>query len=379
MVLTRNMLLVMSLACGVSVANIYYNQPLLGLLQHDFPSSPIVRFVPTATQLGYALGLLFLVPLGDRLERRSLISAQMLGLSVALVYAALAPSAWALAAASVLVGITASVAQQIVPFAAELSAPEKRGQTVGFVMSGLLCGILLGRTLAGFIGEHYGWRVMFSVAVILTLLMTALVFATLPRCPARTESTYSELLRSLVTLFREEPALRRSAAIQTALFASFSVCWTILALQLEYAYHLGASVAGLFGLIGTVGILIAPIAGRIADTRGPHIVIGLCSAVMLASWVVFGLWSMVIGLVAGVILLDFGQQGALVSNQHIIYSLRPEARNRLNTIFMGIMFLGGAAGSAGASFAWQMGRWTYVSIFGALLSLIPLVIFWATN
>jgi predicted MFS family arabinose efflux permease len=333
-----------------------------------------VRFVPTATQLGYALGLLFLVPLGDRLERRSLISAQMLGLSLALVFAAFSPTASALAAASVLVGICGSVAQQIVPFAAELSAPEKRGQTIGFVMSGLLCGILLGRTLAGFVGENYGWRVMFRLAIILTLLMAALVFATLPRYPAQTRATYSELLSSLITLFREEPALRRAASIQTALFASFSVCWTILALQLEKAYQLGASVAGLFGLIGTVGVLIAPVAGRIADKRGPHLVIALCSAVMLTSWLVFGLWSMVIGLVAGVILLDFGQQGALVSNQHVIYSIRPEARNRMNTIFMGIMFIGGASGSAGASVAWQMGGWTYVSIFGALLSTIPLVI-----
>jgi len=374
MLLTRGRLFVMALACGVSVANIYYNQPLLGLLQRDFPGSSMVRFVPTATQLGYALGLLLLVPLGDRLERRSLISAQMLALSGALILAAFAPPAWALAAASVVVGVTASVAQQIVPFAAELSAPEKRGATIGYVMSGLLGGILLGRTLAGFVGEHYGWRAMYKLAIGLTLSMAALVFTTLPRCQAKTQAAYGDLLKSLITIFREEPALRRAASIQTALFASFSVCWTILALQLERQYHLGAAVAGLFGLIGTVGILVAPVAGRIADTRGPRVVIILCSIVMLTSWMVFGLWSMVAGLVVGVILLDFGQQGALVSNQHIIYSLRPDARNRMNTIFMGIMFLGGAVGSAGASLAWQAGGWLYVALYGALLSCIPLLI-----
>jgi predicted MFS family arabinose efflux permease len=150
------------------------------------------------------------------------------------------------------------------------------------------------------------------------------------------------------------------------------VCWTILALQLEARYHLGAAVAGLFGLVGTVGVLIAPLAGRLADTRGPQMVIRLCSIVMLLSWMVFGFWDSVAGLVAGVVLLDFGQQGALVSNQHIIYSLRPEARNRMNTIFMSIMFIGGAAGSAGASVAWQWGGWRLVCLFAAVLSLVPL-------
>jgi predicted MFS family arabinose efflux permease len=204
--------------------------------------------------------------------------------------------------------------------------------------------------------------------------MAVLLFLSLPTYRSRGNDTYTRLLASLVTIFRQEPALRRAAAIQAALFASFSVCWTILALQLESRYRLGADIAGLFGLIGTVGVLIAPLAGRVADRRGPHLVIGLCSIVMLLSWVVFGLWESVAGLVAGVVLLDFGQQGALVSNQHIIYSIRPEARNRTNTIFMVLMFAGGAAGSAGASFAWQWGRWTYVSIFGALLSLLPLLI-----
>ncbi len=372
MVLTRSVLLVMAVACGVAVANIYYNQPLLAMLQHEFAGSRIISFVPTATQLGYALGLLFLVPLGDRLERRSLISAQMLALCGALALAAVSPNAWMLALASIFVGITGSVAQQIVPFAAELSEPSSRGATIGFVMSGLLCGILLGRTLAGFVGQHYGWRAVFQFAVLLTFCMTVLVYARLPKYRSQSSATYRQLLTSLVTLFREEPALRMAVSIQTALFASFSACWTILALQLEARYRLGAAVAGLFGLVGTVGILIAPIAGRAADNRGPHMVIRLCSIVMLLSWAVFGLWNSMAGLVAGVVLIDFGQQGALVSNQHIIYSLRPEARNRMNTIFMSIMFLGGALGSAGASMAWQWGGWRLVCIFAAVLSLVPL-------
>jgi predicted MFS family arabinose efflux permease len=160
------------------------------------------------------------------------------------------------------------------------------------------------------------------------------------------------LLKSLAILWREEPELRRATIIQGCLFGSFSALWTILALQLDARYHLSAEIAGLFGIIGAVGVLFAPIAGKIADRRGPHTVIGLGSVIMLTSWMVFEVWGVIAGLIVGVILLDFGEQGALVSNQHVIYALRPEARNRLNTIFMGGMFVGGAVGSAGASLAW---------------------------
>lgn len=215
MKLTRKMLFVMALACGVAVANIYYNQPLIGLLEHDFPGR-LIRFVPTATQLGYALGLLFLVPLGDRFDRRSLISVQMLALSAALAGTALSSSAWTLVATSVLVGVAASVAQQIVPLAAELSEPGKRGRTIGFVMSGLLCGILLGRTVAGFVGKQFGWRTMFEVAVGLALVMSTLVYAVLPSCKAKSKATYRSLLISLGTLVWEERALLRAAGIQAA-------------------------------------------------------------------------------------------------------------------------------------------------------------------
>jgi predicted MFS family arabinose efflux permease len=160
--------------------------------------------------------------------------------------------------------------------------------------------------------------------------------------------------------------------IQACLFGSFSVLWTILALQLDARYHLSAEIAGLFGIVGAVGVLFAPVAGKIADRRGPHTVIGLGSVIMLASWVVFAVWGMIAGLIVGVLLLDFSEQGALVSNQHIIYGFRPEARNRLNTLFMGGMFLGGAVGSAGTSLAWQFGGWTAVCTFGAALVAIAL-------
>jgi predicted MFS family arabinose efflux permease len=365
------MTLVMAIACGVAAANIYYSQPMLGIMEAAFPGRiAVTGLVPTATQLGFAAGLLLLVPLGDRFDRRRLILIQLAALTLSLAAAALAPDAWSLVVASALVGVTSSVAQQIVPFAAELAEPSRRGATIGTVMSGLLCGILFGRALAGAVGDHYGWRAMFWLGSFLAVVVSLLLAAVSPRTQPRTQESYGALLKSLAILWREESELRRATIIQGCLFGSFSVLWTILALQLKARYHLSAEIAGLFGIVGAVGVLFAPIAGKIADRRGPHAVIGLGSVIMLASWAALEAWGTIAGLVVGVILLDFGEQGALVSNQHVIYALRPEARNRLNTIFMGGMFVGGAVGSAGASLAWQFAGWAAICAFGAALIVI---------
>jgi predicted MFS family arabinose efflux permease len=213
---------------------------------------------------------------------------------------------------------------------------------------------------------------MFWFGLALAVVVGLLLAAVLPRSLPKTQEGYGTLLKSLIVLWRQEPELRRATVIQGCLFGSFSVLWTILALQLDARYHRSAEFAGLFGIVGAVGVLVAPIAGRIADRRGPHIVIGLGSVIMLASWVVFAVWGMIPGLIVGVMLLDFGEQGALISNQHVIYALRPEARNRMNTVFMGGMFVGGAIGSAGASLAWQFAGWAAVCAFGAVLVAIAL-------
>ncbi|WP_331375773.1 MFS transporter [Sinorhizobium chiapasense] len=371
--LSRVGLLAMAAASGIAVANIYYSQPMLGIIEADFQGQSATGLVPTATQLGYALGLFLLLPLGDLVHRRKLIIGQFVILAIALSLAAISSSAWMLVVSSLLVGASSTVAQQIVPFAASLAPTEKRGATIGTVMAGILSGILFSRTLSGFVGEHAGWREMFWIGMPMALAAAAMMFAILPDHAPTSRMQYHNAIKSLRYLWKHEPSLRTATLVQAALFASFTAFWTILALYLQGPnFGLGADVAGLFGIVGAVGVFAAPVAGRIADKRGPHFVVWLGAALTVGSWIIFGAWDSIVALVIGVIVLDSGIQSALVSNQHIIYALNPEARSRLNTMFMTGMFLGGAGGSAIASIAWQNGAWLGVSLVGGVLPLLAL-------
>lgn len=373
-------LLVMAAAAGVAVANIYYNQPMLGVIEAELGQPELIGLVPTAAQLGYALGLLLVLPLGDILSRRKLITVQLAGLGLLSALAALAPNAWLLLAASFLLGLGASVAQQIIPFATLLVPQNRRGSALGTVMAGLLSGILLSRVLSGFVSAHLGWRDMFWLAVPLAFGGAAAMFALLPEHAPSAAMRYGAAMRSLVHLWRREPVLRRATLLQAILFGTFTAFWTILAFHLQQPYFgLGADIAGLFGILGVAGVLAAPLVGWVGDRRGPGLAIWLGIGLTLAAWVVFGLWNTILGLALGVILLDLGVQGVLVSNQHIIYALDHSARSRLNTIFMTGMFLGGALGSAGASFAWTHFGWSGVAVLGVGLSLLGVVCQLATR
>ncbi len=365
------LIFVMAAACGIAVANIYYNQPMLVVIGASFPGQFATGLIPTVTQLGYATGLLLLVPLGDLLERRKLIVVQFLILALASLLAAFAPTAWLLLAASLVLGIGATAAQQIVPLAASMAVPARRGAVVGSVMSGLLCGILLSRTLAGLIAAYAGWRTMFLLGVPLSLLGAWLMARMLPKTQAQTTLGYGALMASLVHLWREEPRLRQATLTQAALFAAFSAFWTVLALYLaQPAYHLGAGYAGLFGVVGAAGAVAAPAAGRLADKIGGRRVIMAGVGLVFVAWLLFVGWTSLTGLAMGVILLDLGVQSSLVANQHVIFGLREEAKGRVNTLFMGGMFLGGTLGSMGAMLAWERAGWQGVGYFAILLTLL---------
>ncbi|MCH7372163.1 MFS transporter [Aeromonas sp. MR16] len=373
--LSPGLIFAMALSCGLAVANIYYNQPMLAVMAQDFPGQSAIPMIAMLTQLGYAAGLLLLVPLGDVLVRRWLIVGQFVLIALASLLAAMATGPGMLMLASVLLGIGATAAQQIVPVAAILATPARRGAVVGSVMSGLLGGILLSRTLAGVITAYGSWRAMFWLGVPLALLGALLMARTIPLGLPRANLSYARLLRSLIGLWREEPSLRRATLTQALLFASFSVFWTVLAFYLAAPeYRLGSEVAGLFGVIGVAGVVAAPLAGRMADRRGARAVVLVGALLVVLAWICFEAWHSLLGLALGVILLDLGVQSALIAHQQLIYGLREEARGRVNTLFMTGMFLGGTLGSSLAMLAWQQGNWVGVSGVGLVLALLALLL-----
>ncbi|KVP76290.1 MFS transporter [Burkholderia ubonensis] len=358
---SRSLLLLLATIAGVSVANIYYNQPLLDSFRAAFPDhASWIGAIPTATQLGYAAGMFLLAPLGDLFDRRLLILLQIAGLSVALVAAAAAPSLTVLAAASLAIGVLATIAQQAVPFAAEIAPPAARGQAVGTVMSGLLIGILLARTAAGFVAEYFGWRAVFGASVAALVALAAVIVLRLPKSSPTSTLPYGKLLGSMWHLAAELRGLREASLTGAAIFAAFSAFWPVLTLLLAGApFHLGPQAAGLFGIVGAAGALAAPYAGRVADKRGPRAIISLAIALVALSFVIFALsGASIAGLVIGVIVLDVGVQAAQISNQSRIYALKPDARSRVNTVYMVCYFIGGALGSSAGVAAWRAFGWT---------------------
>ncbi|NEU13019.1 MFS transporter [Methylobacterium sp. BTF04] len=368
----------LTLIAGGAVANIYYNQPLLGLLVGEFGARAAV-LVPTASLIGYGLGILGLVPIGDALPRRSLIVAQLLGLSVALLAAALSPNLAMLSAASLLIGFLASAAQQAVPFAAELAPDATRGRMVGQVMTGLFTGILLARTVSGFVGAHFGWRAVFFAAAGVAVAIAGVAAATLPNTPQTKPLRYRALMISILHMVRTQPVLRRASLTQGLLFASFNAFWATLALLVEAPpFDLTSAGAGLFGVIGVAGALIAPLSGRYTDRRGARPVVVGGAVLVVASFVV--LWAggsvSLIAVGLGVLLIDIGLNGALIANQTRAYALVPGARGRINTVLFTVMFVFGAFGAFAGSQAFLMAGWAGVCAVGILLSGAGLLVAW---
>ena len=367
----------MTIATGMVVANIYYNQPLLADISKDFNVSQAQGgILAMLTQSGYAAGMLFTVPLGDMLERKRLIMFEFFMTIVALLLAAWSPTIHILMAASFLVGAFSVIPQLIVPMAAHLSDPALRGKTIGFVMSGLLIGILLSRTVSGYIGAQLGWRAMFLIAaVLMAILWTALYFL-LPKVQPEYKGSYSELMKSLIVLVKEEPQLRVAAIRGALCYACFSGFWTTLVFLLrEPQYGLGSQAAGAFGLAGAFGAIAASQMGRLSDKGNSHQLTTWSILLVIGSYIIFGFSSSnLLLLITGVIIMDMGVQATHISNQATIFSLRPAARNRLNTVYMVTYFTGGAAGTVVAGQAWHYYKWTGVAIMGILLSVLSLII-----
>ncbi|MEH3119094.1 MAG: MFS transporter [Methylorubrum populi] len=368
----------LTLIAGGAVANIYYNQPLLAVLVAEFGERAALA-VPTASLVGYGLGILFLVPLGDALPRRDLIAWQLLGLALTLVAAALSPNLATLTLASLAIGILACAAQQAVPFAAELAPDASRGRIVGGVMTGLLSGILLARTASGLVGARFGWRAVFFAAAGLALAMALVALRTLPRIVPKQRLRYRALMASLLYLVRSQPVLRNAGLSQALLFASFNAFWATLALLVEAPpFDLTAAGAGLFGVIGVAGALIAPHSGRYSDRRGARPVVILGCLLVAAAFAVLALAGEVslLAIGAGVLLLDIGINGALIANQTRAYALMPGARGRINTVLFTAVFIGGAAGAFLGSRAFLLAGWPGVCAVGGVCALGALVVSW---
>ena len=375
--LSSTRILMLGIICCIVVANIYFNQSVLNLIAGSFPNEwGAVSLIPMVTQVGYAVGLFFLIPLGDYIERQRLILRQAQVLFLAMIGMMLSPTATVLVFFSFLTGMAATVAQQIVPLAASLSRTSARGKTVGTVMSGVLAGTLAGRAIGGLIGQYFGWRGVFLSGAIMTLLAIFFILRILPAQSLPTPKfNYLAVLRSLGQLWKSEPQVRGATLTQAMLFASFSVLWTVLPFWLAYRYDYGAGITGALAALGLIGILCAPLAGSFSDRQGPFRMVVFGVILMLLAWTVFWRWNSIVGMVVGILLLDAGEQCVLIANQHTIYSLRPDARNRLNTLFMCVMFIGGACGSLTATWLWETTHsWALISSAGGGLVIMGMLI-----
>ncbi|ENR0231819.1 MFS transporter [Enterobacter bugandensis] len=377
--LSPALILLMSVATGLAVASNYYAQPLLDTIARAFDlSASSAGFIVTAAQLGYAAGLLFLVPLGDMFERRMLIVSMTLLAAGGMLITASSQSLTMMIVGTALTGLFSVVAQILVPLAATLASPEKRGKVVGTIMSGLLLGILLARTVAGLLASLGGWRTVYWVASVLMVVMALALWCGLPKVKQENHLNYPQLLASVFSLFTQDKLLRTRALLGCLTFANFSILWTSMAFLLAAPpFNYSEGVIGLFGLVGAAGALGARPAGGLADKGKSHMTTTAGLILLLLSWA--AIWYghvSVLALIVGILVLDLTVQGVHITNQTVIYRVKPEARNRLTAGYMTSYFIGGAAGSLISASAWQHAGWSGVCGIGALVAALNLVVWW---
>lgn len=377
--MSSGMTFMMAAACGLIVANLYYAQPLAGPIAEaiGLPASA-TGLIVTLTQIGYGLGLLLIVPLGDLLENRRLIVTMVAAATVALLAAAFATTPVPFLAASLAIGLASTAVQMIVPFAASLAPEEHRGRVVGNVVSGLMIGIMMARPVASFVTGLSSWHVIFYLSAAVMIVLGFILATRLPKRVPHTKLSYGGLIVSLGTLYATQPVLRRRAFYQFCQFAAFSLFWTVTPLVLAGpAFHLSQAGIAIFALVGVAGAIASPIAGRLADRDlgRPATTLGIISvgvAFLITHLAPEGTTIALLLLGVAAVLLDFGVAMTLVIGQRAIYSLGAELRSRLNGLFMATFFVGGALGSAVGAWAFAEAGWLLASSIGLALPIIAL-------
>ncbi|VVE43588.1 MFS transporter [Pandoraea capi] len=377
---SRSKIVMMAIVAGAVITNIYCTQPILPLIATSMHVDlGTVDLVAAAALLGFSSGLALLLPLGDRYDRRKLVLVQIALAFCFALAAAFAPGIWALIAASFSLGVVCCVPQQLVPFAAVMSRPEQRGRSVGTVVSGIMVGILLGRTIAGIVGETFGWRAVYGMEAAFMIPVWFAAAVLLPKGRPSTDLSYARLLASLWPLARDHRPLRESMMIQALLWACFNAFWVNLAALLASGpWHLGSAWAGGFGIIGAAGAFAASLGGRATDKLGPRGIVGASIGIVTLSYLVLGGANVSLALlVIGVIVLDIGVQAGLVANQTRAFAVDPKAQGRINSLYMTATFFGGAVGATVSG--WLMARfgWTGVVALGVVLGALALALHWA--
>ncbi|MBS9429405.1 MFS transporter [Photorhabdus akhurstii] len=367
----------MAIATGLVVASNYYAQPLLDTIALQFNlTANEAGFIVTTAQLSYAVGLIFLVPLGDIFERRGLIVSMTILAAVGLLITATSQNIWQMLLGTALTGLFSVVAQVLVPLAATLALPHQRGKAVGTIMSGLLLGILLARTISGTMATLGGWRTVFWVASVLLVILSLTLWRYLPRYKQVTDLNYFQLLRSIAKFVTTTPLLRVRSILGALTFANFSMLWTSMAFLLSAPpFNYSEGVIGLFGLVGAAGALMAAKTGQLVDKGKGSLTTTISLVLSLLSWIPIGLAKeSLIGFMIGILLLDIAIQGVHVTNQSTIYRIMPEARNRLTAAYMTIYFIGGAFGSLVSGYAYKHSGWYGVAAAGMAISTINLIV-----
>lgn len=371
------LLLILAIISGLAVANLYYNQPLLNDICRDLRVSEFTaNLIPMVTQIGYALGLLFIIPLGDLYSRRRIIVINFSLLSISMLSIALSESIWFVLASSLVTGICSVMPQIFIPIASQFSRPEDKSKNVGILVSGLLTGILGSRVISGMVGEYWGWRTMYYLAAVIMFVCIFIVLKVIPDMSVNYKGTYKDLMHSLLTIFRQRPDIRLSSLRAGLCFGSFLALWACLAFKLSGApLYAGNNVIGLLGLCGVAGALTASIVGRYVRILGVKRLNYIGCMIIMFSWAIMYIFQdTYLGFIIGIMLIDIGMQCIQLSNQAYVLTSVPNAANRVNTIFMTTYFVGGALGTFLAGLFWQEMQWEGVVTVGVSLTLLSLLI-----